>query len=457
MQISESTKNIKKHLLTYLNRSMPVMDAMPPAMAKAFAEFQATELNFIKEPYLELATAYEEAAESLADLVQTGDLDKDVANAFACYLLDKDHADPKEVHLYVHQLESLREVANESNLVVSTGTGSGKTECFLLPIVNKIVKEKKRDGGAYNKHVRALILYPMNALVNDQIRRLRNLMKYLPKELRVTFGRYTSETDHQVSRMADKDKFEEMWQQFAQGGGDAPQPMLEKEVAGDEDYLECEYRYRRQWKKGGADILVTNYAMLERLLLYPNTGLFDTPWDFIVLDEAHSYSGASGTEIAWLIRRLVNRLQRGKPNHPIRFLATSATLATGTDEEKNRQAIRQFASALFPAEGNSFFTSTGKTKSFLPPNSGGNGSNVDYECAFAGGETSLYERTIAFEAKKQQHKSRQRLVALQEAIVKAGGVAPLGEIMQLEMLFESHPKVWNKECDRPLVSRPFSP
>ena len=210
MKIESATNDIKERLIRYLDQTFPVKTAKP-SIRNAFEKFQNEGLDFIKEPYLELATVYKEAGETLADLARSGELEPEVAAAFAKYLLEDDNASTGKVKLYIHQLNSLHAVGKDKkNLVVCTGTGSGKTECFLLPIVNEIFKQHKTAGADYHAHVRALILYPMNALVNDQIRRLRKLLKYLPG---ITFGRYINikETKNDLKEIDYPDAFLEVW------------------------------------------------------------------------------------------------------------------------------------------------------------------------------------------------------------------------------------------------------
>lgn len=440
MKIETSTANIKKNILRYLDLALPVKKAMQKPIAHAFDQFQEgcgdyadNGLDFIKEPYLELATVYQEAAETLADLARPGgDLELEVARAFAKYLLDTNDARPEQVKLYTHQLGSLRSVNRGRNLVVCTGTGSGKTECFLLPIVNAIYKQRKEaelQGVRYDEHVRALILYPMNALVNDQIRRLRKLLKDLP----VTFGRYTSETNEKMSALRDAESFSEIWR----AGAEAGYMTVDGDVHVDEDYLENEYRDRARWSSGGADILVTNFAMLERLLLLPNQTLFNKPWDFIVLDEAHSYSGAAGTEIAWLIRRLRHRID---PNneHDVRFLATSATLSTSADAETRERNTREFAASLFPAETDSFDVYGGDEEHFVvPENNNGNDAYI-----FNNAVEELCADTVAFEAKKANHKLAEKRIKLLTQVQEFNGSVVLSQIDELDSgLFQRHPEV----------------
>ena len=471
MKIEVSTDSIKKNVIEYLDQALPIKKAKP-SIETAFDDFlngrgdyEGKGLDFIKEPYLELATVYEEAKKTLADLAkkedQNRDLEPEVADAFAKYILDDDSATPEKVRLYTHQLDSLRAVGGKGkagpdnkkrNLVVCTGTGSGKTECFLLPVVNEIYKQHKaaeEKGEAYDKHVRALILYPMNALVNDQLRRLRKLLKN-EKLSEITFGRYTGETDARPDDLDDdaEEKFERLWKE---GAGIARVDAGEGAAIRDEDFLPQEYRFRSDWKDGGADILVTNYAMLERLLLLPDSTLFDKPWQFIVLDEAHSYTGSAGTEIAWLVRRLVNRLRNGKRNAAvpdgsetapdIRFLATSATLSTGGTPAENEQKTRTFASSLFPAEPESFNVFSGDEVLFDSSDS----EKSDFDRGFFLNEhlAELVKETVAFEARKTAHKSEARRFDAVKSILEQGGRAPLGSVANLdESLFDQYPKAF---------------
>jgi ATP-dependent helicase YprA (DUF1998 family) len=231
-----------------------------------------------------------------------------------------------ERRLYRHQEQSIRAVGKGRNVVVATGTGSGKTESFLYPILLHLYQEFQ--AGTLCPGVRALVLYPMNALANDQCDRLGEICKRLADEnspFRLTFGQYIGETPESEN---DSQRH-------------ARDHMAER--------LPGELVLRSEMRTTPPHILLTNYSMLEYLLLRPDDSpLFDDGrarwWTFLVLDEAHQYRGAKGIEMAMLLRRLKQRLREGGRTGPFRCLATSATLVGG---EGDKSSVAQFAADLF--------------------------------------------------------------------------------------------------------------
>ena len=139
-------------------------------------------LDFANGPYLECVDAFAQG-NSLEQLVKEGILSHSFEKLFA--------KDPRQYKraLYKHQEDALRVAIADKNMVVTTGTGSGKTECFLYPILNHLLEEER--AGTLSPGVRVLLLYPMNALANDQMQRLRELLQLYPT---ITFGSYTGET-----------------------------------------------------------------------------------------------------------------------------------------------------------------------------------------------------------------------------------------------------------------------
>lgn len=224
--------------------------------------------------------------------------------------------------LYKHQEEAINVITTKQlNAVITTGTGSGKTECFLIPILNELLREA--EEGTLSPGVRAILIYPMNALANDQMKRLRELLMYFPA---ITFGIYNGDT---------KKTQEEAIAQYCD---------LHSEEACEElrTPLPNELISREKMNETPPHILCTNYAMLEHMLLRPeNDTIFaESDFRFIVLDEAHIYTGATGMETAMLLRRLKARIQtESRPQ----FILTSATLGKKGESE---QAIIQFAETL---------------------------------------------------------------------------------------------------------------
>jgi len=230
--------------------------------------------------------------------------------------------------LYRHQEEAIRRVAAGRNIVVATGTGSGKTECFLYPILMRLYQEFAARTLSGRAGVRALVLYPMNALAYDQRDRLGRLHERLNQEgaaFRFKFGQYTGATPENA-----RDTYRHA------------ADVLAHRCPG-------ELAFREEMRQSPPHILLTNYSMLEYLLLRPSdTPLFDgahgRTWTFLVIDEAHQYRGTKGSEMALLLRRLKQRLRESGNEGAFRCIATSATLARGGGD---RAAVASFAGKLF--------------------------------------------------------------------------------------------------------------
>lgn len=271
-----------------------------------------------KGPFLESAPPYK-GDKTVRELVEDGVFCRSMLKLGGGRL---DIFDPGR-KLYKHQVRAIELAAKGGNIIVTTGTGSGKTECFLLPILNDILSEFEECG--HKPGVRAMILYPMNALANDQMKRLRGLLRGLP----VTFGRYTGETE---ATQADAEK---SWLE--------ENPGLTRP--------ENELISREEMRLSPPNILITNYSMLEYMLLRPEdssffTGAFASSWRHLAIDEAHIYSGALGTEIAYLIRRLKARIESdGETCLNLHCYATSATI--GSTSQEDIEKVAKFASDLF--------------------------------------------------------------------------------------------------------------
>lgn len=269
-----------------------------------------------KGPFLEAAPPYRKGT-TVAELANEGILCKSMLSLGGG---NPDNFDPYRP-LYVHQIKAIKKATSGRNLAVVTGTGSGKTECFLLPILNDILSEFEEKGSSAG--IRAMILYPMNALANDQLKRLRMLLEGTD----ITFGRYTGDTEETESKAISK------WKEENPGQSKLPNEIISRE----------------EIRKNPPNILLTNYSMLEYLLLRPEDAplfgeAFGANWRHIAIDEAHIYSGALGTEIAYLLRRLKARIESETGKLPnLHCYATSATIGSEEDMPK----VAQFSQDLF--------------------------------------------------------------------------------------------------------------
>ena len=236
-------------------------------------------------------------------------------------------------HLYLHQQEAIRAThIDRRNVFVATGTASGKTESFLYPILFELYSQYLA-GTLEDSGVRAIILYPMNALANDQRERLGNICKQLHEAgsgFELTFGQYTGQTPENS-----RDRYRNA-------------------AVRNEDRHFGELVFREEMRQSPPHILLTNYSMLEYLLIRPDDSpLFDNGfgkhWQFLVLDEAHQYRGAKGMEMGMLIRRLKQRLRDGGRRDPFQCIATSATISSKKGED-DKNAVAKFAQGIFGEE-----------------------------------------------------------------------------------------------------------
>jgi ATP-dependent helicase YprA (DUF1998 family) len=287
-----------------------------PRLREAYQHALAREFQLTRGPYLQAAAPYARGR-TVRQLVEAGVLNP------AFLRFEGSDALPLDRPLHSHQETAiLKAVSRGRNLIVATGTGSGKTECFLIPVLDGLFREIAA-GTVSQAGVRALLLYPMNALANDQLRRLRRLLAPFPE---VTFGRYVGDT-----KTDPKEALDAFRQRFPR------EPKLRNELLS-----------RQEMQDQPPSILLTNFAMLEYLLLRPrDSALFDGEtgrhWRAVALDEAHVYDGAAGAEIAMLLRRVRDRVvasERGR----LQCFATSATLGRGREDFPE---LLEYAGAIF--------------------------------------------------------------------------------------------------------------
>ncbi|WP_275760483.1 DEAD/DEAH box helicase [Ralstonia pseudosolanacearum] len=339
---------------------------------------------------------------------------------------------------YRHQADALEAFLGDekAELVVATGTGSGKTESFLMPIVASLaIESAERDKGRSRPGCRAILLYPMNALVNDQLARIRRLLgnprvNELVSEGRgrpVRFGSYTGRTSYPGPRKSNRDRtriaplFDDFYNKveakpelkqqlqrlgrwpskdlvgFYNAGASQTKTWATGKKAG-QNYNASNWKYRLLTQPGDRelmtrhemqeecpDILVTNYSMLEYMLMRPiERNIFEqtSAWLasdirnelILVLDEAHMYRGAGGAEVALLIRRLIARL--GITRSRVRCILTSASLGDGPDAVRDAEQFAIDLTGSSDVPTNRFRVVTG-TKEKIPEGRPATASEVE--------------------------------------------------------------------------------
>jgi Lhr-like helicase len=273
--------------------------------ARSFTQIRAADIRqrveaiyasdrFWPEPLVSINPRFERGA-SIDQLVEAGSLHEATARVFSI--------NGKPLSLYRHQAQAVAKAVTRQSFVVTTGTGSGKSLCFFIPIIDAAVRARVAGEPA---RTRAIVIYPMNALANSQREEIDKFIKQsgLPDHLRPTFARYTGqETTEERERI----------------------------------------------REAKPDILLTNFMMLELLMTRQNPldravianahGL-----DFLVLDELHTYRGRQGADVAMLVRRVRDRLC---PDRQPVCVGTSATMATEGDDAQRAAAVASVSSRLF--------------------------------------------------------------------------------------------------------------
>lgn len=280
-------------------------------LAKMFERPYGEQGAFLGDPAFEAVFGWRAADQSMADL--SGSL---LTSALVQAMdeppaeLARDYRFAREQHPYRHQLEAWRILAQTTpqSLVVASGTGSGKTECFMVPILDRLVRLRAEQQGKLIG-VRALFLYPLNALINSQRERLRAWTHAFGGDIR-----------------------------FCLYNGNTPESLPERQRR---EYPN-EMQDRESLRAAPPPILVTNATMLEYMLVRtadaPILAQSQGKLEWVVLDEAHTYVGSQAAEAALLIRRVL--IAFGVTPDQVRFVATSATI--GDPEGEAGQKLKRF-------------------------------------------------------------------------------------------------------------------
>ncbi len=310
MQPFGAVEKIKESYQRYVETSFPLIDT---ALREEFRRLIRDEHLLWQEPYVSLSRPFLSGG-TLGDLVSEHVVGPELLEG-----VDGMHApDLKFPRLYKHQRLAVERLTtfhkDPRNTLIATGTGSGKTESFLIPIIDHCLRHRDEKG------IQAVIVYPMNALANDQLSRLQKVLRGTG----VTFARYTGETKQSSESRDDKSPPEERCTR-TEIYADPPQ------------------------------ILLTNYSMLEYLLVRKRDRqiFLHTKPRYLVLDEIHTYIGILGSEVACLIRRFKEHA-RLEPQQ-LCCVGTSATLMSPPTSDETGSAkkahsyteLLAFAASLF--------------------------------------------------------------------------------------------------------------
>lgn len=327
------TERVVRSFLRYQLTAYPFADDRLLAQMRTLLSLDETrDSPLLRGPYISLSRPFRTGA-AVDDLISGG--------VFHPHMRQRI---PGEItHLYGHQEEAVRAIHGRRTTLVSTGTGSGKTECFLYPVVSRCLE--LRDASE-PPGVSAVLVYPMNALAEDQLGRLRGLLAGTG----ISFGMYVGKTPQYERDVAGV----RLPRGASRADYHAALERARREGRGETVYPAEEVCSREMMRTAGQQprILLTNVNQLELLLTrQQDVELFaGARLDFLVFDEAHTFSGAQGAETACLIRRL--RRFVGRATDATTCIATSATIV----DRENPNAARDFAARFFGVEAKQVVT-----------------------------------------------------------------------------------------------------
>lgn len=273
--------------------------------------------SFLADPLFEAIYEWQRADESMAELAERDFLSREVVSAMHMPADDERLVEcrfDQNWRPFTHQMDAWRLLKRDTpqSVLISSGTGSGKTEGFLVPIIDDLVRERAESGRLQG--VRALFLYPLNALINSQRDRLSAWLRPFGGDIRYCL--YKGDT---LEKMAASKR-----------------RTTGSEIVPDRETLRTD----------PPPVLVTNATMLEYMLIraidQPIIGQSSGMLRWIVLDEAHTYLGSRSAEIALLLRRVLHAFDVGPEQ--VRFVATSATI--GDDSPRSEERLRRFLGDL---------------------------------------------------------------------------------------------------------------
>ena len=386
---------LEKYILSqYFGKSPILLETIKSKLDKEGLLYQ--------KPYIESSPAYE----TMENGIQQANIEKWLKDFFLT--LAKENLGVY-VSPYSHQIKALEQTGMGKDLFVATGTGSGKTECFMWPLLAKIAKEARNQPHTWEKRgIRTIIMYPMNALVSDQVSRLRKLLgdrkgKFIEifrdfcgkSSRQPQFGMYTGRTPYPganpdktadnklrktLQRLVEQEDKENLYLELLEMEGKIPAKknlhLFLEQLQNDihkPDPEDAELITRFEMQQYCPDILITNYSMLEYMLLRPiekkiwmdtKEWLNSSPDNklLFIIDEAHMYRGSAGGEVALLLRRLFYKL--GIERNRVQFILTTASMPRKSEQDK--KSVEQFFQELTASDQSEFIYLTGTQEKLNP-------------------------------------------------------------------------------------------
>ena len=267
----------------------------------AFVEQDLDAKSQWPDPWLSLNPSFADGG-SVAELADSGVLHPQCKQIFQSGKTPGSGVcDGQPIRFYRHQREAIEAARTGASYVLTTGTGSGKSLAYIVPIVDRVLRAKETER---RPRVRAIIVYPMNALANSQLGELEKFLR--------------------------------------DGFGDGQEPVTFARYTGQEDEAR-----RDQIRANPPDILLTNYVMLELMLTRPDDRRslirMAEGMEFLVFDELHTYRGRQGADVAMLIRRVKDAC--AAPD--VQCVGTSATMSTEGSGDDQRRVVAEVASQIF--------------------------------------------------------------------------------------------------------------
>lgn len=267
---------------------------------REYLERQSSEGRQWPDPWLSLNPSFAPGG-SVDDLVRDGTLHSDAARIFRVKKDRADTGDNSPIVFHKHQRDAIEKAATRKSYVLTTGTGSGKSLAYIVPIVDRVLREGTGKG------TKAIIVYPMNALANSQLVELEKFLNFgFDGKPPVTFRRYTGQESH-----------------------DERQEIL----------------------ASPPDILLTNYVMLDLVMTRPDERLSlikaAKGLEFLVLDELHTYRGRQGADVGMLVRRVREACEAAET---LQCVGTSATMSNGGTLAEQRAEVARVATQIFGTE-----------------------------------------------------------------------------------------------------------